>query len=139
VRFALNLPAKFKIRTVPRVFDRRHPFLMDKALVRRAARGVLPPDLTFKVKFGFPTYAHHSLVIDREFFEGGYVEDAFQLSKGAEEQLVSDRFRYFGALLASVEVFGRLFESGSTPDDVTTHVERHIRVDETLDSKVATQ
>ena len=135
VRFGLNLPAKFKIRRVPRVFNRKHPFLMDKALVRQAASDVLPRDLTSKVKFGFPTYSHHSLVIDKGFFAGGYVEDAFELSEGAQEQLVSDRFRYFGALMASVEVFGRLFESGHTPDQVTSHLEQHVRVDETLDSK----
>jgi asparagine synthase (glutamine-hydrolysing) len=135
VRFGLNLPAKFKIRRVRQLHNRKHPFLMDKAIVRRAASDLLPPVLTSKKKFGFPTYGHHALRIGSEFFHGGYVEDAFELSKEAEEQLVSDRFRYFGALLASVEVFGRLFESGQTPDEVTSHLERHVRVDETLDSK----
>jgi asparagine synthase (glutamine-hydrolysing) len=137
VRFGLNLPAKFKIRRVPRVYNPKHPFLMDKALVRQASRDLLPAALTSKVKYGFPTYGHKSLVIGKEFFEGGYVEDAFELSEEAEEQLVSDRFRYFGALMASVEVFGRLFELGHTADDVTMHLEKHIQVDETLDSKAA--
>jgi asparagine synthase (glutamine-hydrolysing) len=135
VRFGLNLPAKFKIRRVPKVHNRKHPFLMDKAIVRHAANALLPPALTSKKKFGFPTYGHHALRIGREFFDGGYVEDAFELSGDATEQLVSDRFRYFGALLASVEVFGRLFERGQTPDEVTAHLERHVRVDESLDSK----
>jgi asparagine synthase (glutamine-hydrolysing) len=139
VRFALNLPAKFKLRMVPRIFNRKHPFLMDKAVVRRAAREVLPPALTSKQKYGFPTYGHGALVIDKEFFDGGYVEDAFGLTKEAEAQLVSDRYRYFGALMASVEVFGRLFEMGNTPDEVTMHLERHIRVDETRNSKVEIQ
>jgi asparagine synthase (glutamine-hydrolysing) len=137
VRFALNLPARFKLRMVPRFYNRRHPFLMDKAVVRHAANDLLPRALTSKVKFGFKTYGHHSLVIDRKFFEGGYVEDAFGLSKMAEEQLVSDRFRYFGALLASVEVFGRLFEQRATPDEVADHLQRHVRVDEALNSKAA--
>ena len=137
VRFALNLPAKFKLRPVPRIYNRRHPFLMDKAVVRHAAKDLLPRALTSKVKFGFPTYAHHSLVIDKGFFDGGFVEETFELSKAAEEQLVSDRYRYFGALLASVEVFGRLFEHRSTPDEVKEHLERHVRIDETMNSKVA--
>jgi asparagine synthase (glutamine-hydrolysing) len=137
VRFGLNLPAKFKLRPVPRFYNRRHPFLMDKAVVRNAARDLLPRALTAKVKFGFPTYGHHSLVIDPRFFEGGYVEDAFGLSAEAERRLVSHPFRYFGALLASVEVFGRLFELGATPDEVTTHLTRHVRVDEALNSKLA--
>lgn len=135
VRFGLNLPAKFKIRRVRKVHNRKHPFLMDKAVVRHAARELLPPSLTAKKKFGFPTYGHHALRIGREFFDGGYVEDAFELSKEAEAQLVSDRYRYFGALLGSVEVFGRLFERGETPDEVTAHLEKHVRVDEALDSK----
>jgi asparagine synthase (glutamine-hydrolysing) len=137
VRFALNLPAKFKLRRVPRIYNRRHPFLMDKAVVRAAAHEVLPRALTSKVKFGFPTYAHHSLVIGIDFFTGGFVEEAFGLSRAAEEQLVSDRFRYFGALMASVEVFGRMFDRGETADEVAEHLEEHVRVDETLNSRVA--
>ncbi len=139
VRFALNLPTKFKLRPVPRIYNRRHPFLMDKAVVRHAARDLLPRELTSKIKFGFPTYGHHSLVIDKQFFEGGYVEDEFGLSQEAVEQLVSDRFRYFGALLASVEVFGRLFEHRSTPDEVSAHLQRNIRIDEAMDSKKAAE
>jgi asparagine synthase (glutamine-hydrolysing) len=135
VAFGLNLPAKFKIERVRKVFDRKHPFLMDKAIVRRLASEHLPPALTAKTKFGFPTYGHKSLVIDRGFFEGGYVEDAFELSPDAEEQLVTDRFRYFGALMASVEVFGRLFDSGQTPEEVTAHLEQHVVVDETRNSQ----
>lgn len=139
VTFALNLPARFKVQRVPRIHNRRHPFLMDKAVVRRAATATLPAALTSREKLGFPTYAHHSLVIDRQFFDGGYVEDAFELTTEARERLVSDRFRYFGALLASVEVFGRLFAGGEAHEAVTAHLERHIRVDETLNSKVAAQ
>lgn len=135
VRFGLNLPAKFKIRRVPRVHNRKHPFLMDKAVVRHVARDLLPPELVAKKKFGFPTYGHHALRIRTEFFAGGYVEDAYELTPEAQEQLVSDRFRYFGALLASVEVFGRLFECGHSVDDVTAHLERHVQVDVNLDSK----
>lgn len=137
VTFGLNLPAKFKIQRVPRIFNPRHPFLMDKALVRHAASGLLPRQLTSKVKFGFPTYAHNSLVIDRGFFEDGYVANAYGLSSHAVDQLVRERFRYFGALMASVEVFGRLFEAGDSAADVTAHLERHVRVDEDLNLKAA--
>src|SRR5690606_13894201 len=35
IRLALNLPARYKLRWVPRLRDARHPFVEDKWLVRR--------------------------------------------------------------------------------------------------------
>lgn len=40
---------------------------------------------------------------------------------------------------ASVKVFGRLFELGQSTDEVAADLERHVRVDETINSKVAAQ
>lgn len=139
VRFALNLPVKFKIRPVARFHNRRHPFLMDKAVVRLLAAKRLPNRLAGKIKFGFPTYAHQSIVIDQGLFADGYVQHAFQLSSAATERLVSDRWRYFGALMASVEVFGRLFQLGDQPDEITAHLQRFVTVDERQNSKTAIQ
>ena len=72
-----------------------------------------------------------------DFFDGGYVEDAFDLTKQGKEQLTSDQNRFFAARMASVEVFGRLFEYEQTPEEVTAHLRAFGRIDPALHTRWA--
>lgn len=137
VRFALNLPARFKIQTVPRVHNRRHPFLLDKAIVRHLSEGIVPREILHKVKIGFPTHAHQSLVLQSKFFTGGYVEEVFDLTPQGRDELMSERNMFFAARMASVEVFGRLFEYGQSPDEVTDHLRTFAHIDPSLHTRWA--
>lgn len=122
LRFALNLPVKFKIQPVRQVHNRKHPFLKDKAIVRHLCEGQVPDSILHKKKFGFPTYGHQSLVLQPGFFDGGYIEEKLELTSKAKQQLLSDEYRFFAARMASVEIFGRLFEYGETSEDITDHL-----------------
>ena len=135
IRFALNLPVKFKIRRTGKVHNRRHPFLMDKAIVRETCKGNIPDAIANKVKMGFPTHGHQSMVVQSGFFDDGYLEDVFQLSKSGKEQLLSSNWRFFAAKLASLEVFGRLFEYEHSPEEITEHLQKFVTIDQTLSSK----
>ncbi len=137
VRFGMNLPIKFKIQPVPKIHNRKHPFLYDKAIVRHLCSGKIPDEILNKEKIGFPTYELQSLVIDREFFDGGYLEDMLEITESGKDELLSPKHRYFAAKLASAEVFGRLFSHGDTIEDITEHLERYVKVDTSINSKVS--
>jgi hypothetical protein len=109
----------------------------DKAVVRRLGEGRVPREILHKVKIGFPTHGHQSLVLKRDFFDGGYVEDVFDLTKQGREQLTTDKNMFFAARMASVEVFGRLFEYGQTPEEVTAHLRAFGRIDPPLHTRWA--
>ncbi|RMD96274.1 MAG: asparagine synthase (glutamine-hydrolyzing), partial [Bacteroidetes bacterium] len=54
LEFAVNLPSEYKIGRIPKFYNYKHPFLIDKKIVRKAAEGILPEKLIYKKKNGFP-------------------------------------------------------------------------------------
>jgi asparagine synthase (glutamine-hydrolysing) len=71
VHFGLNLPLKYKIGRTRHFYNFKHPFLMDKAIVRNTAEKYLPKDLYMKKKNGFPTYGLRHMKIQPSFFYNG--------------------------------------------------------------------
>ncbi|MCO6509290.1 MAG: asparagine synthase (glutamine-hydrolyzing) [Aridibacter famidurans] len=128
VRFAINLPSKFKIRRTARFHNIKHPFLIDKWIVRKAAERHLPLSIVRKKKIGFPMYGHKYLKIDQGFFEGGWITESLEIGKNAQEFLTRTQDSYFVAKLASVEIFGRLFAMGQSKEEVSSHLLEHVRV-----------
>ena len=122
IRFAVNLPYRFKVSRVFRFFDIKHPFMMDKAIVRRAAAANLPPEIVNKRKQGFPMYGHKYVDIKAGFFKNGYVADLLGLGADGERYMLENEPRYYIGKLASLEVFGRLFALGESPNKVTEHL-----------------
>ncbi len=50
VRFAINLPLKWKIRQVLLFYNFKHPFLMDKVIVRIAGQRILSKEIVYRKK-----------------------------------------------------------------------------------------
>jgi asparagine synthase (glutamine-hydrolysing) len=127
VRFGLNLPRRHKLAVTARVHDRKHPFLLDKAALRRVAmRGHLPGARLAKV--GFPSWGHVDMRIDADLFRGGWVAETLELSDKAVVHLVERESPYYVAKLASVEVFGALFDGHDPVDTVRERIQRHVRM-----------
>lgn len=122
VKFAVNLPARFKGGFTSEVFDIKHPFIMDKKIVRLAALKHLPRRIAFKRKEGFPMYGHRHLKVKEGCFRGGYVAGALRLSLEAQKFMCEKAPPYFLAKMISVDVFGRIFESGQSVESVTRHL-----------------
>lgn len=57
VKFALNLPVRWKLRRSRAVHDPKHPFVVDKAPVRAIARSYLDEERAARCKSGFATPA----------------------------------------------------------------------------------
>lgn len=128
VRFGINLPTRAKIAVSRHLGNRKHPFVQDKAIVRRVAARRLPAEVADRAKNGFPMYGHQHVRLAPAFWSDGYVVDLLGLADDAADRLGTDVEPYHVAKLASVEVFGRLFALGQRADQVTEHVRRHGQV-----------
>jgi len=126
VKFALNLPIRWKIGRTPRFHDWKHPFLEDKSLVRRAAAQLLPARLARKRKDGFPMFGHKFLKASPGCFRNGYVAELLGMNTETEEFILGSQPPYFIAKLVSLEVFGRLFAGRESVAQVTTHLKRWV-------------
>jgi asparagine synthase (glutamine-hydrolysing) len=128
VSFGLNLPVKWKAAHTSRVHNLKHPFLIDKAVVRRLAARRLPPALAERPKEGFPMYGLRNVRLRDGAFRDGYVADLLSLDDPAQSYLIDQGATYQVAKLFSVEVFGRLFGLGHSIDEVTDWVTHHATV-----------
>jgi asparagine synthase (glutamine-hydrolysing) len=81
VRASAALPHDCKVRLTPRVFDPKHPFYVDKWILRQIADRYLPPDLSQRPKGMFPTNAFQRFEIADELFENSFVADTFGLAR----------------------------------------------------------
>lgn len=108
VRLAVNLPARYKIRVVPRFYNVRHPFHMDKWAVRHLASRILDKSLVRRPKKGFPIALASRVDIDAGLFQGGWVAEWFGLPRDTVQSLprLVDRGFLFSLLL--LEVWGRV-------------------------------
>lgn len=128
VKFAINLPSKFKIGRSKRFHNYKHPFLIDKWVVRELAQKWLPPEIVNKKKNGFPMFGHKFLKLNPQFFHRGWVAESLGLSNKALEDLVTKQDPYFIAKLGSVELFGRIYSNGSDREKLKEHVNRFAEV-----------
>ena len=122
VRFAINLPERFKLGRTRRLHNWKHPFLIDKAIVRRSSENRLPKDLVHKRKNGFPMYGHLHLKIDEGMFQGGYTADLLQMSRATVSWMTEHANPYFVAKMASLEVFGQIYDQDRSLDEVTDFI-----------------
>jgi asparagine synthase (glutamine-hydrolysing) len=139
IKFSINLPARFKIGRSVRWHNYKHPFLIDKWVIRALAEKYLPRGLAFKKKKGFPMYGHKNVRVRPSFFKNGWLEQNLKIRQKDQEYMVETEDPYYIAKVASVEIFGRIFGMGSSVEDVRSHVLDHITlIDSTVTSTVTT-
>lgn len=122
VKFAINLPVKYKIARAFRWHNYKHPFLIDKWIVRKTAEKYLPKKITLKKKEGFPMMGHKFIRIREGFFNNGWVSENLSLTRAAQKFLVETQNPYFVAKLASVEIFGRIYDGCESLQKVKSHI-----------------
>lgn len=126
--FSMNLPAKFKIGYTNKFYNYKHPFLIDKLIVRKLAENKLPKQLVYKKKNGFPLYSLRNTYVNHEFFYGGIFQELFFLSQEQLKYLCTHTNNYNTALMASVEIWARLFIQNQSIDAVTQDIYKHIQI-----------
>jgi asparagine synthase (glutamine-hydrolysing) len=130
IRFAVNLPLRWKSRRSFRFHDYKHPFLIDTWPVRELANRNLPIELTRKRKEGFPMFGHRYMRVKPGYFREGYVADLVGLTVGAEDHLMRTEPSSFIAKLVSVDVFGRLFERRESQSKITERILEYVSMTE---------
>jgi len=124
----MNLPTKFKIRHTSKFYNYKHPFLLDKSIVRKLADNKLPVQLTRKKKSGFPSYALRNATVKPDFFKNGHVSDIMQLDSKQIKYMCSNFNNYNTALLASVEIWCKLFVENESVENVAALISNHISI-----------
>jgi len=122
VRFAVNLPTKFKIGRTGRFGNLKHPFLVDKWIVRKMAEKYLPKQIVRKKKYGFPMYGHKYLRVNENFFRNGWIAESLGLSSDVQKYFLQTQDPYMIGKLASVEIFGRIFGFDHSTETVKQHI-----------------
>ncbi|MEP6900900.1 MAG: asparagine synthase (glutamine-hydrolyzing) [Actinomycetota bacterium] len=125
VKFAINLPAKFKIRSSRRWHNYKHPFLMDKWVVRKTAEKYLPKSLAHKKKNGFPMSGHKYVRVKKGFFNNGWVAENLALTDKKQKFMLESQNPYFVTKLASIEIFGRIYGREENIEQVKNHILTH--------------
>lgn len=109
VAFALNLPVKYKIGRASKFYNYKHPYLIDKKIVREVAKSKLPQSIVYKQKFGFATYDFLSIKVAPQFFKNGIIAETLGLDSKGIDYLTRNTSAYHLGLLAAVEVWGALY------------------------------
>jgi asparagine synthase (glutamine-hydrolysing) len=109
IETAVNLPLRYKIRFSPGVWEKDHPFLRDKWVLRQVADRYLPKSLSQRKKLGFDVNAFRRMSIDKQFFNGNFIKDHFKLSRKEAEYLFETAAQPLSIKLMMLEMWGRLF------------------------------
>lgn len=73
-------------------------------------------------------FGHKFIKIKDGFFENGWVADSLGLNKEAQEFFIKTQDPYFVAKLASVEIFGRMFDQGDSLEKTKEHVLKYAEI-----------
>jgi asparagine synthase (glutamine-hydrolysing) len=80
VRFAVNLPQKYRVRFSPLALQRDHCWFIDKWILRKVADRYLPRNLSQKPKQPFNVGVYRARTVSPLFFNDSFVADLFDLS-----------------------------------------------------------
>ena len=126
VAFAVNLPVRHKLERVRRIHDPKHPFVRDKAVVRELASRVAGDDIGSRAKQGFPTPGLRAVRVRPGAFATGWVAETFAIDRAAGREIDRWDHGYDTAKLASLEIFGRLFDANEAIADVDRWVRENV-------------
>lgn len=118
LQFAINLPINQKIALTKRFHNYKHPFLIDKFIVRKLAEKHLSNELIYRKKAGFPLYGLLNMKVKSGLFQNGFLQQLFQLDNKGLKTFEQELDPYLKAKLACVEVWGRLFDQKESAESV---------------------
>jgi asparagine synthase (glutamine-hydrolysing) len=124
VKFGLNLPLEYKTRWTTQLHNKKHPFITDKWIVREVAKKYLPQNLVAKKKNGLPIDGLNGVRFTKEFFKNGYVAQNLQLDDAALDFMLQNENPYFIGKLASVELFGLLYDFNESHQNIQQKINK---------------
>ncbi len=122
---AINLPYRHKIRWSGSVWEKAHPFLRDKWVIREVASRYLPPVLSQRPKRGFEVSAFQRMRIAAQYLHDSYVADYFRLARSECDLLWSQADQRLKIKLMMLEVWAQLFMCSAPLETVQDRLRAH--------------
>ncbi len=126
VKFGIHVPYHYKYRYIPRYYNKKHPYLFDKSLVRDCLKHELPKQLLYKNKWGFGQNANYLVKFKPGTFTEGYLKEVLGLSSQTEKYMLQNYPSYILSKLLAIEVFGRLYGLGNSVEETDEWVRRKL-------------
>jgi asparagine synthase (glutamine-hydrolysing) len=108
VHVAANMPSRYKLRFSPMVFEKAHPWVRDKWVVRKVADRYVPSDLSQRIKIGFWTTAFQRMRVATTYFEDSYVRELFGLTPKQMEIVASEADQDLTMRLLHLDIWGQV-------------------------------
>jgi asparagine synthase (glutamine-hydrolysing) len=128
VRTAVNMPYKYKIRFSPTVFEKAHPFVRDKWVVRKIAERYLPPELSNRIKIGFWTTALQRMHVDPEYFSQSFIPEFFQLTSRQTKHLFEKANQDLTMRLLHLDVWAHVCLKGEPTDSLVRKLCQYVSI-----------
>jgi asparagine synthase (glutamine-hydrolysing) len=122
IKFSLNLPMKMKIGKTNKFYNYKHPFLIDKYVVRKYAEKTLPHSLTYRKKEGFPLFGLMHTEVKENFFKKGFLANLLEWDDKSTKTFEKETDKYLLSKLATLEIWGRLFVNKEEKSRVADYV-----------------
>jgi asparagine synthase (glutamine-hydrolysing) len=126
VKAAINLPHNRKIRFSITTFEKSHPLLRDKWIVRKLADRYIPKKLSRRRKLGFPTTAIKRMNISKSYFRNSFVEEYLTLSRPVLNYLYEHSNQTMKLRLLFLDVWGQVCLNSSSIESVKEKLTSHI-------------
>lgn len=128
VATSASLPYNCKIRFSPKVFDREHPFFVDKWIVRQVAARYLPPELSRRPKGMFPTNAFRRMEIGDHFFDDSFLADWYGLARPRLQRLLDGASAELRLRLMLLESWAHVCLRDLPRADLSERLTSHVRI-----------
>ncbi len=126
VKFAVNLPLKFKHPHSFFSMIAGNPLTRNKTVVRRAARNLVPDSITTRKKLGFPITPEHYIHLQDDFFEDGFLQETLRISNNEVKNIFNNLSSDSRWNLFSTELYGKLFFCQDTQSEIEEKIRSYM-------------
>ncbi|MCB2097820.1 MAG: asparagine synthase (glutamine-hydrolyzing) [Parvularculaceae bacterium] len=127
-KFGVNLPGRFKLRRSPFVFEKAHPFVRDKWVVRSVADRYMPRDLSQRIKIGFWTTTFQRMEASPAFYATSRLGDYLGLGASQLKSTVENADHDLRLRLLHCDVWTRVMIEGEDPEISVGRLRDHVHI-----------
>lgn len=126
VKVAVNMPYRYKIRFSPTVFEKAHPGIRDKWVVRKVADRYIPRELSQRIKIGFWTTAFERMKVSPAYFDKSFVKDLFELTQGQMQNVIRQADQDLTMRLLHLDVWDHVCLNGLPLETSLRKLKQHV-------------
>ena len=128
VRAAINMPGAYKLRGDFTAFDKAHPFVRDKWVVRQVAARYVPRHLSHRNKFGFWTTVFDRIRIDPRYFHNSWIGNQIGLANTQLDNMCAANKPNFLLRMLHLDMWGRMCIEGQDEESNIGLLRQHVRI-----------